>query len=374
MKQFYLTVCKTFVLLALCCAWGNKAKAANIDTDDYITVNEVTLVPGSSDTYKVVVSLVGSRIYTACQMDIEFPSGLEPVLTKKKYVQVCDADDDLCPGHSVTSSYGKVGDRTMRLACIELSNEEFTATSGQLLYFNVKASAYLKPGDVTLKVTNCDFITKENAQKYHCKEQTLTLTAKSESSLSFTVSGDSHYATGVFPFAIATLPDGMKAYRATGLDDSGAYVVLNEVDRLDAYTPYILYSEGGYTGTLSGTVDASNYQETVNSGLLHGAIASQKKTDGYVLQDLGDGAKFYAMDGQEFNIPEGKCWLEVETAQAASASFGLVFDDTPASISSVLATSPASKAVYTLDGVRVSDMQPGRIYVVGGQKILKLKH
>ncbi len=373
MRQFYLTACKAFVLLALCCAWSDKAKAANIDTDDYITINEVTLVPGSSDTYKVVVSLVGSRIYTACQMDIEFPPGLEPVLTRNMYVRVCNGDDDLGPDHTVASSYGKVGEHTMRLSCYSGVNLEYAATSGQLLYFNVKASAYLKPGDVTLKVTNCDFITKEDAQKYHCKEQTLTLTAKSESSLSFTVSADSHYATGVFPFPVATLPDGMKAYRATGIDDSGAYVVLNEVDNLAAYTPYILYSKGGYTGTLSGTVDATGYAETVSDGCLYGAIAAQKQTDGYVLQDQGDGAKFYAMDGQEFNIPEGKCWLQVESEKASSAFFGLIFDDTPAGISSAVATTPAAKAIYTLDGMRVSEMQPGRIYVVGGQKILKLK-
>lgn len=371
MKQFRLTVCKAFVLLALCCAWCGGAKAENIATDDHITINDVTVTPGSDNTYKVVVSLVGSRIYTACQMDIEFPPGLEPVLTKNKYVRVCNGDDDLCPEHSVGSSYGKVGDRIMRLACIENVNTEFSAKEGRLLYFNVKASAYLKPGDVTLKVTNCDFITVENAQKYHCTDQTLTLKATAESSLSFTVSGDSHYATGVFPFAVATLPAGVKAYSASRLDDSGTSVILDEVSQLTAYTPYILYSEGGYTGILSGTVDASGYQETVSAGLLYGAIAPQKQTDGYVLQDLGDGAKFHAMDNQEFNIPAGKCWLQVTTPQKAAA-YGIRIDATT-SISTTPQTATATPQAYTLDGKRAESMEPGKVYVVDGRKILKIK-
>lgn len=371
MKQFYLIVYKAFVLLALCCAWGGTAWADNIATDDYVTINEVTLTPGSDDTYKVVVSLVGSRIYTACQMDIEFPAGLEPVLTRNQYVRVCSGDDDLCPDHTVASSYGKVGEGIMRLSCASLSSVEFAATSGQLFYFNVKASAYLKPGDVTLKVTNCDFITKQDAQKYHCNEQTLTLTAEAQSTLSLTVSGDSHYATAVLPFAVATLPDGIKAYSTRQLDDSGTCVILDEVNSLAAYTPYILYSENGYTGTLSGTVDATGYQETVNDGFLYGAVAPQKKTEGYVLQDLGDGAKFYAMGGQQFNIPAGKCWLQVPSQQEA-AEFRISINHETA-ITSPMQTSNTVTPAYTLDGKQVEHMESGKVYVVNGHKILKLK-
>ena len=371
MKQLRLTVSKTFVLLALCCAWCGASKAASIATDDHVTINEVTVVPGGSDTYKVVVSLVGSRIYTACQMDIEFPPGLEPVLTKNKYVRVCNGDDDLCPEHSVGSSYGKVGDRIMRLACIDNVNTEFSAKEGRLLYFYVKASAYLKPGEVTLKVTNCDFITVENAQKYHCNDQTLTLNAAAESTLSFTVSGDSHYATGVFPFAVDKLPDGMKAFHANHLDATGTFVVLDEVDNLAAYTPYMIYSKDGYTSTLSGTVDASGYQETVRDGCLYGAIAAQKKTDGYVLQDLGDGAKFHAMDGQEFNIPEGKCWLQLSTEQKAAAYD--ISAEAATAISSAPQTPTAAPQAYTLDGKRTERMEPGKVYIVDGRKILKIK-
>ena len=251
-------------------------------------------------------------------------------------------------------------------------NRVLTATSGKLLYFLVKVSPYLKPGDVVLKVTNLDFITKENAQKYHCKDQTLTLHATAESTATLSVSGSSHYGTCVLPFAVPTLPDGVKAYSAKGLDDTGKLVVLSEVTQLAAYTPYILYSASGYTGSLNGTVDANKYGEVVSDGLLRGAIAPQKRTDGYVMQDLGEGAKFYAMDGVEFLIPEGKCWLEMPKAQAFAPQYGIQIGTTTA-ITAPTTSASAHGKIYTLDGKEVKTMQPGGIYVVNGKKVLKIK-
>lgn len=251
-------------------------------------------------------------------------------------------------------------------------NRVLTATSGKLLYFLVKASPYLKPGDVVLNVTNLDFITKENSQKYSCKDQTLTLHATAESTATLSVSGSSHYGTCVLPFAVSPLPDGVKAYSAKGLDDTGQLVVLSEVTQLAAYTPYILYSASGYTGSLNGAVDANKYGEVVSDGLLRGAIAPQKRKDGYVLQDLGEGAKFYAMDGVEFLIPEGKCWLEMSAAQASAPQYGIQIGTTTAITTPTTAASAHGK-IYTLDGKEVKTMQPGGIYVVNGKKVLKIK-
>ena len=251
-------------------------------------------------------------------------------------------------------------------------NKELTAIKGKLLYFLVKVSPYLKPGDVVLKVTNLDFITKENAQKYHCKDQTLTLHATAESTATLSVNGSSHYGTCVLPFAVSTLPADVKAYSAKGLDDTGQLVVLDEVTQLAAYTPYILYSASGYSGSLSGPVDANKYGEVVSDGLLRGAIAPQKKSAGYVLQDLGEGAKFYAMDGVEFLIPEGKCWLEMPVAQASAPQYGIQIGATTGITAPATSVSAHGK-IYTLDGKLVKTMQPGGIYVVNGKKVLKIK-
>ena len=383
MRNVYNLSIRAWLLSLLCLLVGGRAVANEPQypkpTNDYITVNEVTLVPGSTDTYQVEISLVGSQIYTAYQMDILFPPGVDVVVDEDgPYVDLWDGDGCIYPYvrrklvHSLLSSYGVISNKLLRISCSDDMNRVLTATSGKLLYFLVKASPYLKPGDVILKVTNLDFITKENAQKYHCKDQTLTLHAKAESTVNLSVSGSSHYGTCVLPFAVSPLPDGVKAYSAKGLDDMGQLVVLDEVTQLAAYTPYILYSESGYTGSLSGTVDANKYGEVVSDGLLRGAIAPQKCKDGYVLQDLGEGAKFYAMDGVEFLIPEGKCWLEMPAAQASAPQYGIQIGTTTA-ITAPTTSASAHGKIYTLDGKQVKTMQPGGIYVVNGKKVLKIK-
>lgn len=378
MRNVYNLSIRAWLLSLLCLLVGGRAVANEPQlpkpTNDHITVNDVTLVPGSTDTYQVEISLVGSQIYTAFQMDIVFPPGVEPVLMRDVYVKLFNTDDnDLCSSsHTIGVSYGAIKERTLRMSCASLQNTSFYGKSGKLLYFKVKASPYLKPGDVVLQVTNFDLITNENAQKYHCKDQTLTLHAKAESTATLSVSGSSHYGTCVLPFAVSSLPADVKAYSAKGLDDTGQLVVLDEVTQLAAYKPYILYSESGYTGSLSGTVDANKYGEVVRDGLLRGAIASQKCKDGYVLQDLGEGAKFYAMDGVEFLIPEGKCWLEMPAAQAAAPQYGIQIGTTTAITAPTTAASAHGK-IYTLDGKEVKTMQPGGIYVVNGKKVLKIK-
>lgn len=377
MRNVYNLSIRAWLLSLLCLLVGGRAVANEPQlpkpTNDYITVNDVTLVPGSTDTYQVEISLVGSQIYTAYQMDIEFPPGVEPVLMRDVYVKPFNTDDnDLCSSsHTIGVSYGVVKERTLRMSCFSAQNSPFYGKSGKLLYFKVKASPYLKPGDVVLNVTNLDFTTKENSQKYSCKDQTLTLHATAESTVTLSVSGSSHYGTCVLPFAVSPLPDGVKAYSVKGFDETGQLVVLDEVTQLAAYTPYILYSTSGYSGSLSGSVDANKYAEVVSAGLLRGAIAPQKKSEGYVLQDLGEGAKFYAMDGVEFLIPEGKCWLQPDQPQSAPA-LGIQVGGTTTAIPPPTAI-PATTPIYTLDGVRGSEMQPGRIYIVAGHKVLKLK-
>lgn len=385
MRNVYNLSIRAWLLSLLCLLVGGRAVANEPQhpkpTNDYITVNDVTLVPGSTDTYQVEISLEGvdSQIYTAYQMDILFPPGVDVVVGEYgPYVRLWKGDGCIYPKrwdeffHHVETSYGVVSNKLLRISCRGDMNMELTATSGKLLYFLVKVTPYLKPGDVILKVTNFDLITKENAQKYHCKDQTLTLHATAESTATLSVSGSSHYGTCVLPFAVSSLPTDVKAYSAKGLDDTGQLVVLDEVTQPAAYTPYILYSESGYSGSLSGTVDANKYGEVVSDGLLRGAIVPQKRKDGYVLQDLGEGAKFYAMDGVEFLIPEGKCWLEMPAAQASAPQYGIQIGATTG-ITAPTTSASAHGKIYTLDGKEVKTMQPGGIYVVNGKKVLKIK-
>ncbi len=382
----YMKRMRMLLLLSLLLLCGKQAKAGDykpLPTTDHITIEGAELVPGNNGTYDLLIKLVGSQIYTAFEMDVKFPPGLDVVMTSKDkpYVLFYKGDGTIYPKdeiedtweHQLVASYGKVGTQVLRLSCFSSTNAELTATSGTLLTMRVKASPWLKPGDVTLSVSKLHLITKQDAQQYNCDDQTLTLHAASTSTASLTVSGDNHFSTCVLPFDVPTLPQSLKAYSAKRLDESQTAIVLDEVKALKAYTPYILYAENGYSGTLSGEVDASRYVEVAHDGFLYGAVAAQKQSTGYVLQNQGDGTRFYAMNGVEYAIPEGKCWLAVDAAQAAAASYGIVWDDTPTGIAHTVNGQQASSTIYTLGGKRVNKMLPGGIYVVNGQKILKPK-
>lgn len=190
------------------------------------------------------------------------------------------------------------------------------------------------------------------------------------------ISKDEKFATCILKFD-AILPVGLKAYTVTGLVDN--CLVLTEASSMDNYTPYILYAENGYEGTLSGQINAADYQTAVSGAYLSGAIENQVIAEGYALQNQVDkGVAFYAVDtenNQKVVIPAGKCWLSVvkdKTPGATSRSISLSFPEGDADgIGEIEVAEPAfDGAIYTIDGKRANSMQPGQIYIINGQKVM----
>lgn len=184
-------------------------------------------------------------------------------------------------------------------------------------------------------------------------------------------------ATCVLTFD-AELPTGVKAYTAGTLENNVLNLV--EATELKAYTPYILYAETDYTGTLTGTMDKTAYKAVVD-GTLAGAVEAQTITYGYALQNQPDkgGVGFYAVDTtneQKVTIPAGKCWLDVQkdsTPAATARSISLRFpgNETAGMKAMEIPVLIENGEIYTIDGKRVENMQSGQIYIVGGQKIIK---
>ena len=65
---------RVFTFLFLLC-FMMQSWAQGIATTDYLTISDLTVVPGSSNRYYFTVSLVGSKIYTAFEMDIHKSMG-----------------------------------------------------------------------------------------------------------------------------------------------------------------------------------------------------------------------------------------------------------------------------------------------------------
>lgn len=376
---------RVFTFLFLLC-FMMQSWAQGIATTDYLTISDLTVVPGSSNRYYFTVSLVGSKIYTAFEMDIHFPPGLDVEFKNgqpnanfwKSKGTIFPYEEDEFEGtknfkHMLVSSYNVVSKGDFRLSCISLSSAELTATSGPLFYVYVTASPYLKPGEATLKVDGCHVITKQNAQQYNVADQTLNIKVANQSTVPLNISATNKYGTCVLPFD-AELPAGVKAFSV--INRKNGFINLTEEKEMKAYTPYILYAENGYTGTLSGTVDESKYVETAQAGYLYGAVTEQVQTEGYVLQNKGDGTKFYWLNGYEYTIPEGKCWVDFPIDyQEPKAFYSISMNGGTTGIEKV-ETNSTSKSlgnIYDLNGNKVSTMLPGNIYIVNGKKVMKIK-
>lgn len=369
------------------------------ETDDYVTLGELTVEPGSSDVYKLKVNLNGTQFYTAFEMDIELPSGLEPVMEKDSkgdmrpkvmiwrglgtiYPYTVDEETgDRDFSYILFASYGVIGKNILRMA-VSVNGKDFTAKTGTLVTIYCKASPYLKPGVDDVHITKCHFTTNETViidgkemrgQQYNCKDRTETINAKAHSTATISVSAKNQWGSCVVPFDIPELPSGLEAYTVTNRESGIAY--LKPQTSILAYTPVLLYAENGFSGTFSGDVDETKYKEVVQQDIIYGAIVPQTKNDGFVLQNLGEGVKLYAMSGQTFEIPAGKCWVK-PTITNGPKSMEMVIDDGTTGIGSAECSNGASQhepVFYSLDGKRVENPLPGNIYIVDGQKVLKLK-
>lgn len=360
-----------------------------------------SLTPGGNEDGKfyVTVSLEGARIYSWFQMDIVLPEGIEPIMDEKgnpkvairtveggmypptKVINGYDDDDEpiyltTYTSHNLGSSYISYADgrKAIRVGCSNETMAEFAKTSGDLFRFYVKANSYAKPQIDALHMEEVILITKD-VEGYVPQQECKGIDITSNSAVTVSVSSAHHWSTLVLPFS-TSIPEGVTAYTCDEYitKEESELLILKKAESFEAYTPYILYSEAGYSGTLSGTVDPANWPEdnVCKAGKLYGALATQAIGEGhFVLQNQGDGAKFYKIDSNDtFSIPAGKCYLGPDAA--GTKSFGFITEDEyETSISDV--TKVVSDDIYTIQGVKVNEMLPGNIYIKGGKTILKLK-
>lgn len=178
------------------------------------------------------------------------------------------------------------------------------------------------------------------------------------------------YATRIFPFT-PTLPDGVKAYSCEA--SSGSTLTLVEVDEPAANTPYILYSEDGYSGealTGWGTATTDSY----TTGWLTGVYTSTDvPINSYVLQTLNKKQAFYLVSGEDpINAPAYRAYLTVLTVPAAGdvKAFYFDFNDATAISETLAPTGRAGEGpIYNLAGQKMSKLQKG-VNIVNGKKIL----
>ena len=352
----------------------------------------LTVEPGTSKTnIYFTLSLDGDACeepFVGYQMDIVLPEGLSMEYTKAgkpritlvkpgilpSYVEYSENDEGeevetIIYPHSLNIS--EVGG-AVRFNVYSSDPDEdlryFTKKSGDLLKVYVRPTAYLKPGDVDIKLHNVTF-GKIDATGTTQEWVSLSgVTANATSTVPVTVSATHKFSTAVLPFDVSPIPEGLTVYSCNSTKDDN--LILTPQSSIKAYTPYILYAPNGYTGTLSGTVDASKYSEVVTDGYLLGAVTTQQISGGaghYVLQNKGDGPMFYKVgDSSTFSIQPGKCWLTLPESQQATAAFHF---GTTTSVGQIKISNKHADA-YDLSGRRIHEANHRGVYIVNGQKVI----
>lgn len=359
---------------------------ADVATDDKVVISSSKVTPGSDKVYSFTVSLEGNegRYYTAYQVDLQFPEGLEPAYNSKGQLRVSmvkpslypysledEEDEDSDKNYTHTISYALNEGNTLRVASYSSLNENFTETSGSLFKVYVQATPYLKPGDVEIKVKNI-VLTTSDGTKYLPEDYVSTaVQATATSTLSLKVSASNQFGTCILPFDYALPADGsLEAYTCSS--HTADALVLEKATQIAAYTPYILYSEAGFSQTISGAVDATKYPADgiVKSGHLVGVVAQTELTGAtsYVMQNQGQGPMFYQVDpAYPFVLAAGKCYVELPEGASVSA---LRIGGTTSIDNGQLTMDNAPNAIYNIVGLRVETMKPGQIYIVNGRKVI----
>ena len=347
----------TALMLLFTASWAN-------ETSDKLQFSSETLVPGETETQYVNLTLLGSRLYSGYNVEITIPEGVEPAYE--------DDELDLQKGailkntHTVAGEYD-TNTRVLRVICSSSSNADFRETSGVVCKIGLVVSTYAKPGALSLALSD-QALTTADMTEYDpadVTDENVTISTTAKASLS--VSSANKWSTCILPFA-AELPEGLKAYTISSKDDDEQVFYLTEATAIDAFTPYVLYSESGYTGTLTGEVGEYPASGTVTQGYLTGAIEKQTTNEGYVLQNKGDGVKFYLMDNtKSYNIPAGKCWATPPASTTQSYSF-----DFPTAVKGIAEVAESkNESKYNLSGIMIDAPRSGQLYIQNGRKYVK---
>lgn len=192
------------------------------------------------------------------------------------------------------------------------------------------------------------------------------------------------WGTRIFPFEVASIPDGLEAYTTSSV--SGSAIVLSDaLSSIPANTPVLLKAAKDVDTSVSGYGVAKSNSYT--SGLLTGvytaatiaaSVEPGAETEGayrYVLQTptegVNEGVQAFYKVKSDFTATAYRCYMTVPVAATgggAVKAFFFDFGDTDA-VKSIDATEKENSVIYNLAGQRVSKAQKG-LYIVNGKKVV----
>lgn len=373
---------KKILLFVMACLMLPRVAEAQTPTTDKFTVSDLEW-DAEMGGYVFIVSLDGSRIYTAYNLDIFLPTGIDVMHEGDNYyvARMDNTDFYTKPkfgdwSHTVSANMPSA--HQLRVACISTTSTEFKATSGELFYVYVSvdadyfATCFSPKPIVKLSGMNLTTMAEEKyvPEDYACRPFTTGI--PTERTLPVNVSSTNKVGTLILPFN-AELPQGLTAYTCNAT--VGDLLTLTPAASIEACKPYIVFAKGGYSGSLVGTAtlpDATNVTDVFADGYLTGVLTNTVVNTGYILQNQGKEGdpKFYDAEGVEFSLPAGRCYLTPTDAGDARA-FRFNFDET-AGIDANNSEMVTDSRIFDLSGRLInsnSQLQRG-IYVKGTRKVV----
>ena len=174
------------------------------------------------------------------------------------------------------------------------------------------------------------------------------------------------WGTTILPFAVASLPEGVKAY--TCGDAVNGVLTLDEVTALEANKPYII--EGAWNETLTG--DAQGVALNYTVGLLTGTYEDIDAPDGkYIMQKQNDKVGFYHvdyayLDANQMTYPKVKANRVYLTApEDATGARAFFFDGGETTgISAIEALANGDAQIFNVNGVQQPRLTKGLNIIV----------
>ncbi len=181
---------------------------------------------------------------------------------------------------------------------------------------------------------------------------------KSIDKATLVINPQAEYGTFVAPFAV-TLPEGVIAYTitsATGTPDQNGVAEFAEVgSELPAYTPVVVYKEGGLNKKVYIGKPEADWTSVGKNGLVgfleDGRIAPENS---YVINYIDGKTAFYIVKS-EIAVAKNRCYLEASVAASAKLNFS--FGAT--AIVPEFSTNATVSAIYNAAGARISAAQKG---------------
>ena len=373
---------KKILLFVMACLMLPRVAEAQTPTTDKFTVSDLEW-DADMGGYVFTVSLEGSRIYTAYNLDIFLPTGIDVMHDGDNYY-VARMDNNgfytkpKFGDWSHTVSANMPNAHQLRVACISNTSTEFKSTSGELFYVYVSVDAdyfasCFSPKPI-VKLSGMNLTTKAEEkyvpEDYACRPFATGI--PTERTIPVNVSSVNKVGTLILPFN-AELPQGLTAYTCNATE--GDLLTLTPASSIEACKPYIVFAKGGYSGSLVGTAtlpDATNVTDVFADGYLTGVLTNTVVNTGYILQNQGKEGdpKFYDAEGAEFNLPAGRCYLTPSDAGEARA-FRFNFDESTGIDANNIEMVTDSR-IFDLSGRLInnnSQLQRG-IYIKGTRKMV----